>query len=340
MERIERKHIVTVALAVMTAVVIGIFAWVGISKLVGDRREVAYRDETAPILLEMSELEKQRLDMINEYMGAAPCGANTSIVFLDMNARLYDEVFPLFADKPHLSAMLALSPEQMPGDEGKITEEQLHEIVDAGWDVVLLWEGVDANTGVDCEALDEYLTYMSVRLEALEIPFTDTLVFEKFTYSVEYDSVLKKHGIKFATHYGDGAFTLIDKQTTGDVMHPGVVGWNTNGYGNLFLISVEKEKGVSSFAIEFESGGDLGSFLDLDRQDYMDAFCRMLDAIEKNAERGDVSCTNFAEAYDNRAGYVDAWTRMMDVIGDELEVIAVRVSELEDRILEIMKKYE
>ncbi len=336
----EKKRVIIIIIAVMTAAVIGIFAWVGISKLIGERKEVAYRDETAPILLEMSELEKQRYDMINEYMGNAPCGANTSIVFLDMNVRLYEQLYPLIAEREHLSAILAIRPEQMPGDEGKITKAQLHELINAGWGVAIFWEGVDVDEGVSLESLDAYLAQMQSALAALELPMTDTVIFDRFTYAADYDTVLTKYGVRFATHYGDGAFPLIDKQTTGAVMHPGIVGWNTNGYGNMFLISVEKEKGVASFAIEFESGGDLGSYLDLDRNDYMDAFGRMLDAIEKNAANGDVSCIGFAEAYLNRVGYVDAWTRMMDVIGRDLEVIATRISVLEDEILEVMKKYE
>ncbi len=340
MIKAERKRTVAIIIAVMTACVVGIFAYVGIVKAIAEKREVLYRDETAPILLEMSELEKTRYDMINEYMGAAPCGANASIVFLDMNVRLYEQIYPLIAEREHLSAMLAISPEQMPGGEGKITREQLHELVGAGWDVAIFWEGMTVEEGVSLDALDSYLSDMGDVLSELGLPMTDTVIFDKFTYTSEYDSVLTKHGVRFATHYGDGAFPLIDKQTTGAVMHPGIVGWNTDGYGNMFLISIEKEKGIAAFAIEFEAGGDLGSFLDLDRNDYMDAFGRMLDAIEKNAADGDVSCTDFATAYDNRVGYVDAWTRMMDVIGDELEAIAVRVSELEDEILAVMKKYE
>ena len=335
-----KKRLVIILISVMAAAVIGIFAYVGIMNAVNEGRDVKYRDEAAPIILEMSELEKQRYGMINEYMGEAPCGANTSIVFLDMNARLYEQVYPLVAEREHLSAILALRPEQMPGGEGKITAEQLHELIGAGWSIAIFWEGVPVSEGVDTAALSDYLSRMKDELLSLGLELPDTVIFDRATYSVEYDSVLSDYGVKFASHFGDGAFPLIDKQTEGEIMRPGVVGWNTNGYGNQFLISVEKEKGIAAFAIEFESGGDLGSYLDLDRTDYMDAFGRMLDAIEENAANGDVSCTSFAEAYFNRVGYVDAWTRMMDVIGDDLAAIADRISVLEDEVLEIMKKYE
>ena len=340
MRKIESKRIVILLVAILTAAFVGIFAFVGISNLIADARETAYRDETAPILLEMSELEKRRYEMINEYMGSAPCGANTSIIFLDMNVRVYEQVYPLFEEREHLTAILAISPEQMPGDEGKITKEQLHELISHGWTVAIFWEGIDTDDGIDTAALADYLTEMGAALAELDLPMADTLIFDKFTYSDEYDTVLAQHGVRFATHYGDGAYQLIDKETKGEVMHPGVVGWNANGYGNAFLIKVEKEKGISSFAVEFESGGDLGSFLDLDRKDYMDAFERMLDAIEENADRGDVSCIGFKQAYINRAAYVDAWTVMMDVIGDDLAAIAARVVELEQAILQIMEKYE
>ena len=225
-------------------------------------------------------------------------------------------------------------------DEGKITKEQLHELISAGWTVAIFWEGIDTDDGIDTGALGEYLTEMRDALATLDLPMADTLIFDKFTYSDVYDAVLSEYGVRFATHYGDGSYQLIDKETEGDVMHPGIVGWNTDGYGNAFLIKVEKEKGVASFAVEFESGGDLGSYLDLERKDYMDAFERMLDAIEKNADRGDVSCIGFREAYINRAAYVDAWTVMMDVIGDDLATIAARVVDLEKEILEIVEKYE
>ena len=340
MRKIETKHVIITILIIMAVAFVGIFAWVGISDVVREKRETAYRDETAPILFEMNSLERRRYEMINQYMGTAPCGANTSIVFMDMNVRVYEQIFPLFQDRECLTAILAISPEQMPGEEGKITKSQLHELIAAGWTFAVFWEGVDTDDGVDLERLDNYLVQMKEELEKLDLPMTDTVIFDKFTYSEEYDAVLKKHGVLFATHYGDGSYQLIDKETGVDVMHPGIVGWNTNGYGNAFLISVDKEKGIAAFAVEFEAGGDRGSFLDLDRHDYMDAFERMLDKIEEYADRGDVTCIGFKQAYINRVAYVDAWNVMMEIIGDDLATIAARVVELEGEILKIMEKYE
>ena len=340
MKRIEAKHIIIAVIVLLSLAFVGIFATVGIVKAIDEKRESAYRDETAPILLEMNQLEKARNDMINEYMGSAPCGANTPIVFLDMNARIYSQLYPIVSERNNIFPILAISPNQMPGTDGKITKSELHELLAAGWTVALFWEGVSTDEVVNLDALDSYLSEMKEALASLGLPMSDTLIFDKFTYSDEYDTVLERHGVRFATHYGDGSYQLIDKEAEGAVMHPGIVGWNANGYGNAFLIKVEKEKGNAAFGVEFESGGDLGSYLDLDRHDYMSAFGRMLDAINENAERGDVSSIGFKDAYLNYSAYLNAWNVMMDVIGDDLAQIAARVEQLEADILEIMKKYE
>ncbi|MBR5449058.1 MAG: hypothetical protein IKV43_03630, partial [Clostridia bacterium] len=132
----------------------------------------------------------------------------------------------------------------------------------------------------------------------------------------------------------------IEAEGTGKILHPGMIGWNENGYGRNFLVKIETETGVAAFAIDFDDKGGRGNFLNLDAGDYMSAFVRMLDEIEESAADGNSSCLSFAEAYENRIGYVEAWNNMMDVIGEQIRAIEARVEEIKLEIIEIMKKYK
>ena len=340
------KWIVPVAVIVMAAVLIGAFAVSRITAGRLERLELEFRDEVAPLESERSELEISKYSLIDQYMAEAPCGANTSIVILNMSERVYTDIYPLIEceQRTHLSAILAISEKHMPGEEGNITGEQLDELLAAGWTHAIYWEGPEEVDNVDADGLDTYLAAMTERLAPLGLVMPDTVIFGPDVYSDDYDEVLTKYGVKFAVHCGNSAYEVIDKdidaEGTGKILHPGMIGWNENGYGRNFRVKIETETGVAAFAIDFDDQGERGNYLNLDAGDYMAAFERMLDEIEDSATDGSSTCLSFAEAYRNRIGYVTAWDNMVYTIGEQLDAIDARIEQIRLEIIEIMKKYK
>lgn len=344
--RSKTKKIVVIAVIVMAVALIGIFVGQWIVKEQRTRLENEFRDEVAPLESEQSDLELQKFALIDQYMAEAPCGANTSIIILNMSERVYTDIYPLIEHetRTHLSAILAISDKHMPGEEGKITQEQLDEMLAAGWSYAVYWAGTEKVDEVDTVILDDYLAMMSDKLSTLGLTMPDTVIFNDDVYSNDYDTVLEKYGVKFAVHAGKSAYPLVDKEIDADgegkILHPGMVGWNENGYGRNFLVKIETETGVAAFAIDFDKEGKHGNYLNLEAGDYMAAFARMLDEIEESAATGSSTCLSFAEAYQNRIGYVNAWDNMVHFIGEQLDAIDARIEEIRLEIIEIMKKYK
>ena len=334
---------VAIAMAVVLAVV---FVARYITAIRLERLETEFRDEVAPLESERSNLEISKHSLMEQYMAEAPCGANTSIIILNMGERVYTDIYPLIENeqRTHLSAILAISEKQMPGTEGKITQQQLDELLAAGWTHAIYWEGPEEVDKVETDTLDAYLLAMQGSLAALGLAMPDTVVFGEDVYCDEYDTVLTRYGVKFAVHCGDSAYELVDKEIdaegTGKILHPGMVGWNENGYGRNFLVKIETETGVAAFAIDFDDNGGRGNYINLDAGDYMAAFERMLDEIEDSAADGSSTCLSFEEAYHNRIGYVNAWDNMVHFIGEQLDAIGARIEEIRLEIIEIMKKYK
>lgn len=344
--RSRTKNIIIVAVIVMAAMLIGIFVGQWIVKQSRTRLENEFRDEISPLESEQSDLQLRKFRLIDQYMAEAPYGANIAIIILDMSERVYTDIYPLVEHetRTHLSAILAISDEHMPGEEGQITQQQLDEMLAAGWSYAVYWAGTEKVDEVDADGFDAYLAMMADKLSALGLTMPDTVIFNNDVYSDGYDAVLEKYGVGFAVHAGKSAYPLVDKEIDaegeGKILHPGMIGWNESGYGRNFLVKIETETGVAAFAIDFDKDGERGNYLNLDAGDYMAAFERMLDEIEESAEGGNSSCLAFSEAYQNRIAYVYAWDNMMNVIGDQIAAIEARIEEIKLEIIEIMKKYE
>lgn len=334
------KIFLAIVVAVLVLSLVAIVVVDTVENNITERKQMEFQQEIIPLRVRKSELKKWLDDMESEYILSAPCGANVSIMCIDLDADLYNVIYPIISEKEGVKAIICLAPDELPGQEGKITVEQFNEMLAAGWTYAFFWEGANEEFATAPEEqLDEYLTYAEGELDSLGLPMTDTVLFKRFAYDVKYDATLADRGVKYAVKYELGSKLLLDTEIDGDVLHPGAVGWNESGHGRDFLEAAKIERGVATFVIDFEID-DPGSYLNPQREDYCFYFRRMLDAIAEASDKHAVTCTTFDEAYKNRRGYLAAYAEMEAALGGAKEDIYKEIAEIDAKIEEIRKKYE
>ena len=83
---------------------------------------------------ELEELEKAK--------DVKDIQATEELVAVSLDPALYTELFPVMKKHGRVGVM-ALSPQEYPGNEGKITKEQFEEMKKAGWTACVVWNGVE-----------------------------------------------------------------------------------------------------------------------------------------------------------------------------------------------------
>jgi len=318
--------------------VVGVVGYYAIKTHLVDRREQAYRDEINPYILKRANLRDELFEIEEEYMTDVPCGANATVVFVDMHAELYDLIFKeYYADKDYVFGTVCFSDGELPGLEGKITVHELDEMLAAGWSTSIYWDGGE---GGGADELRAYLLEMRAIITALGYEVPSSVFFEVFTYSPEYDGLLAELGFTYAVQHGEVGNEIIDTAVDGELFHPGVVGWNAYLQQKNYLRAIYSSKGCGSYSVSLGECLNSDAFLDLEDQDYLDAFGRMLAYLDENAMNEYVTCLGYDAAWKNRREYVAAVNAMDAAIGDRREKIFAEIDEIERIMLEIRKKYE
>ena len=328
-----RDVVIILVIVALLVAVVAVVAYYGVSKLLVDKKEQRYRDEINPYILMRAELRDELFAIEEEYMMGVACGANATVVFVDLYAELYDIIFKeKYEGKEYVYGTVCFSEDELPNLEGRITSNQLDEMLAAGWSTSIYWDG--------STELRTYLTDLKANLSLLGYEMPNSLFFEVFTYSHEYDEVLVEFGIKYAIQHGEIGDEIIDTSTEGEIFHPGVVGWNAYEQQKNYLRAIYSTKGCGSYSVSL--GGSLNSdaFLDLEDGDVLDAFGRMLDYLDENAMNEYVTCLGYDRAWENRREYVAAVNAMDAAIGDRRQQIFAQIDEIEKQMLEIRKKYE
>lgn len=335
MKKISLPAIITVALLIV-ALAAGAVA-LTVSEIGKKRdleaREQQYREELTPLVIRRTEIENELRRIEELYLSDAPCGANATILFLDLDTPLYEYIYPILGkNSDHLFGTVCFSPDELPGLVGRITRAHLNEMLADGWSTAIFWDG--------STELDAYLTDMEEILTSIGIPMPDTLFFEVYHYVPSCDEILARHGMKYAVHHGEAGNELIDTSVTGEIFHPGVVGWNAYGQQKNYLHAIYESKGCGSYSVSFKPGMNSDAFLDMENVDAVAAFERMCAYIEENAKSGRVTCLGFDEAWQNRRAY-DAALNQMDVdLAEAREKMLSEIAEIEQAMLDLRNKYE
>lgn len=113
----------------------------------------------------LEELKKE-LEELEKAKDVKDFQATEELVAVSLDPELYTELFPVMKKHGRVGVM-ALSPQEFPGNEGKITQEQFEEMTKAGWTVCAVWNGV--------EPLDVFREEIEERFNTLGLKVPETV---------------------------------------------------------------------------------------------------------------------------------------------------------------------
>ena len=326
-------------LAALALIAILVFSWIR------ERQKIASQREYEAIV---ATLEKERADLLMEYStfegdvyASLGCAASLSLVFNGVDRALYDDIFPIVeyceGSDGAFDGIICLSPDDMPGMEGKITPEELSELIDAGWTVAVCWYGD--------EDLGEYIASMKLSFASLGIPEFDTVLFWGMTYDASYDNVLMTHGVDYALQ-SNSRYPVIEQRTEGDtLLIPGYVGWNNpDDKGAKYVYEYLCAKGgVSAFVINFPDSNETGYRLD-GTIDYIperkDGFTRLVrDNLLPRYLEDKLIVGDFDSAFRMRESYNEAALAVASTIEAKKAELLRKIAEVDEKIIEAYFEY-
>ena len=299
--------------------------------------EKEYEHELSVLLHEQQRLNNEKEKILLGIENSFTKPAYMSLLFVDLDSAIYTEAFPIMSGQDDgdvaIVGVMALSMDELPGLDGKLTLSQYNTLINMGWGGALYWNGEGD--------LDGFITGMHLTLSAMEIELPDSVVFAYGTYSSECDSVLLAHGIENAVHSGEESLSYLDKSIPDGVWHPGRIGWRCVGAGanssTRLKERVESEGGYALFEIGFDASADKyettffpveGNDQDSDR---VDKFRSMISSFKQSIIKGKI-------AVDNIEGTRDAVSEYYEARANSEKENEARLSEIEAELDEIRRK--
>lgn len=204
------------------------------------------------------------------------------------------------SNAPHLiTATVCLSPDELPDLPGKMTTEQLSELLSLGWKTAIRIKADDVPN------LDEYLTAMEAEYASRGIAWCDTVCFDKFVYKTELDPVLKAHSISNIIDTVDEGEDLISQDLESDLWRVKADGWSlskSKGSAMDNYNALVSSSGASVFLIEAWDGPSRESPTHYRPYDDDRSIINMFTTFSESIVNGDLYVDSVASA---RVRYAD-----------------------------------
>lgn len=276
------KHNTTAKFLLLFILVISTLLAVTSCGYLKERELEKIRKEAEPLEAELRRLERE-VDELEIYIESlAGTGATMATVIIGADASTYTEIYPVFTavndriakavleklgvveedngdegdvpDAPtelppdfidyRMAGTVAFSREELPGGEGKLTPEQLEELMQEGWTTAIYLNRAAA------EDLDAYLTYMEGEYDRLGIPRTSTVCFDIGLYLPKYEEILLAHGIECFIETLDEGSNILSTDLDATLWRVRADGWSgRDGSAVAAYRDLLRSNGASAFII-------------------------------------------------------------------------------------------
>ena len=297
-----------------------------------------YERQLAALINEKQILLKEREALQNGMSAAVGRCSFMSFIFTELDDGLYNDVFPIFSDGEPIVGVMALSEDELPGLEGRVTREQFDRLVGLGWGTALYWDGEGS--------LVDFLDSMRAKLSVLGIDMPSSLVFKAGMYELEYDSVLESYGIFNAFHGGDADFSLVDSSDPEGTWHPGIIGWRNLQQSTRLKQFIETKGGYSAFQIVFDNSPEnhQTAFYHIEGESTgnglrPEVFARMIKSFKKSIEKGTMRVLNIDDTRVAVGDYYEAKDKYLTDAELRYAEIAAEILEIEGRITQLYDLY-
>lgn len=202
-------------LILVMAAGIGLLLWRDFADQKRQQTEYKQKEEQLrPLRVEKAQLEQELEDLEDEYDLMMSGAGTATVLFTDLDERIYTDIYPTMEEDGFVG-MLAVSSAYLPDGEGRLTSEQIRELLEAGWSCCPTWQ-----TGGSLQSVQ----YLETVLEDLGAAPSNTVYFEEGAYSQAYDGDLAGAGYTSVIHHGEEDLPLVTSEVSGQVWHPGAVG--------------------------------------------------------------------------------------------------------------------
>ncbi len=310
-----KKIIAIVALA--CAVVLGFFLWSSNQQEKEQAKEyMKLSEKQRPLLVKKEEIKQRLADLEKEYEASRIPKGTTQVIFTGLESEVYSVCYPIMKEQEY-TGTLALSVDQLPGMEGRMTIEQFQELISAGWDVCVKW---DAASDVK-----KWWPEWEKQLARLGVEATAVAYFTSGMYSKDVDEELQNKGISIVVHHGEEA-SLIQTVDEEGLWHLGAVGL-MGEKPKLRLREAVAQKGNITYLVGFE--------LEDERYDER-SFRAMLDCFKEYEGTSELLVSNMGESrqhYRERSDVyeqekLEAYNQKKAEVEAELEAVEKELSEI------------
>ena len=266
-------------LIVLAAAVLAGLIYVDRRARVSRAERDAVLEQTAPLEMRRDALIQKRDLRAREVREQIRPPATEQLLFLELDPRLSAEVLPALRER-ELTGVLGLGEANMPGDPDRLSREDFDLLLDAGWELCLVYEGE--------RDFDQWDRDMTERLAATGIPKPAALYFGEDCYDPALDARIAAGGYTLAVHHGESGLPLIAEDAGNSLWFPGAHPWNYEGVRSQ-IQTVVNHRGEHCFTLRFSQG----------REEYSaSSFENMLNFIQPFLDAGELRVTGFVQARD------------------------------------------
>lgn len=334
-------------IALLLVLVVIVFSLVGFVRLYAewdDKTDVDYELESLNLRVGLSRLRTLLSGLEKKYVSGLGTSGYVSITLLSLSEDFVKEAERMGDGR--VPYVLAMSENNIPGDNGCIGIDYYESLLAKGWDSCLYFKGAD---GITPEELSVYLESLKPRFDEIGIDMPTVLIIGK-GYSKELDSVALMSGISIVCARDSGVYPLIEAtRGEGGVWHPGVLGWNTLGKSKNTLSSLEKHGGHFIFTLDRYDGSQNSDTVESERflitedgnarYDYEESFSAMLNYMVSIESKGGIKITTIKDALSARITYLNLYDEMLPVMEAERAGIVAQMAVLEEELYALIKEY-
>lgn len=264
---------IVLAVTIVLIAGLGIFLWTVNRE--DQAKDVAYEtwmDMRRPLEVQKENLEQELKNLEQDYNDYTKPKATTQVLFTDLNEQVYSVCYPIMQEFEY-TGTLVLSSTQLPGKEGCMSVEQFQELIEAGWNTCIQWEGTSVN---------RWWNALKKELEKLNIQQGQEIYFPRDTYSESLDSRVSQMGFSIVICETEDTTSPLQKEHEEGIWHVGAMGCMTT-QPKLWLREAVAQDANVVYTVGFQ----------LEKQLYNEkSFRGMLKAFDEYVVSGDLLVCN------------------------------------------------
>lgn len=304
------KATVTVVLVFLSAA-LALFLWLENSRAQARQEaNTEMEQEIRPLELERHRLQQELDDLNTEYTIEAQGKGSLVLLFTNLDERIYTEIYPIM-NAFGFVGVLALEESRFPGSEGCMNQEQLKELIDAGWECCLRWKpDSDAENWAETER----------RLaEKAGISCPAAVYFPADSYEPERETILGEMGFQTMVHHGEGELSLLSSEIGEGPWRPGAMGWEQKGAAKM-LDEAVTQRGDLVFTVGTDTA----------EEEYeKDSFISMLEKADIYCDVDELKVMTLTEAREYRKGLEEGREELTDDYNDHRAGLEAKIKDLE-----------